>query len=148
MESVQWNFDVKVYEIDSFFYVFVYAQISFLSHIHKTYLMRSLNLPWHLLPRNCCHLWMFLIQLIETLKQVRTNFVLTLPGLMSMFHVVWMMGDILDHVLEDIVARKHWVDFAVTVFLLKNKKILNKTISKDWYEVYFVVIVNNLLENC
>ena len=65
-----------------------------------------------------------------------------------MFHVVWMMGDILDHVLEDIVARKHWVDFAVTVFLLKNKKILNKTISKDWYEVYFVVIVNNLLENC
>ena len=37
MESVQWNFDVKVYEIDSFFYVFVYAQISFLYHIHKTY---------------------------------------------------------------------------------------------------------------
>ena len=28
----------KVYEIDLFFYVFVYAQISFLFHIHKTYL--------------------------------------------------------------------------------------------------------------
>ena len=26
MESVQWNFDEKVYEIDSFFYVFVYAK--------------------------------------------------------------------------------------------------------------------------
>ena len=40
MESLQWNFDVKVYEIDSIFYVFVYAQISFLSHIHKKYLMQ------------------------------------------------------------------------------------------------------------
>ena len=27
----------KVYEIDSFFYVFVYEQISFVSHISKTY---------------------------------------------------------------------------------------------------------------
>ena len=30
MESVQWNFNVKVYEIDSFFYVFVDAQIELL----------------------------------------------------------------------------------------------------------------------
>ena len=34
MESVTWNFELKVYEIVYFFYVF-YAQISFLSHIHN-----------------------------------------------------------------------------------------------------------------
>ena len=37
MESVQWNFDVKDYEIDFFSYVFIYAQISFLSYIFKFY---------------------------------------------------------------------------------------------------------------
>ena len=34
---MQWNSDVKFYEIKSFFYVFVYVQISFMSQIHKTY---------------------------------------------------------------------------------------------------------------
>jgi hypothetical protein len=41
---------------------------------------------------------------------------------MSVFHVVRMVGHVLDHVLQDVVARKHGVDLAVAVLLLKEVK--------------------------
>ena len=35
--SVQWNFGVEVYEIDLFFYVYIYAKIFFLPQNHKLF---------------------------------------------------------------------------------------------------------------
>ena len=40
------------------------------------------------------------------------------PGLVSVLHVIRMMRDLFDHVLQQIVSGKHWIQFAVVVVIL------------------------------
>ena len=42
------------------------------------------------------------------------------PGLMLVFYVVRMVCDVFDHVFQDIVAREHGVELALTIVILKN----------------------------
>ena len=40
---------------------------------------------------------------------------------MTVFHIIWMMSDIFDHVFEQVVAREYGVELAGFIIGLKNK---------------------------
>ena len=48
------------------------------------------------------------------------------PGLVPVLHVVRVVRDLLDHVLEEVVAREDRVQLAVRVLVLEDKKLYFK----------------------